>query len=95
MSNTRTRSALSVGDIEAGYENEEWLGWGYLGGRQELSAVEREHGDVLVLAYANKHGWDIDRLFLWLNSRPGRHFADDVTLGSRHAEALLGADLSD
>lgn len=88
------RTPLTQADIEAGYENEEWLGWGYLGGRESLSESERADGDAQVLAYANAHGWTAARLFTWLNSRPGRHFADDVTLGSRHADALLGADLS-
>lgn len=70
------RQPLTVANIEAGYDDERYLGWGYLHGRQDLTAAERARADALVLDYANTHGWNYERLFAWCNSRPGRHFAD-------------------
>ena len=86
-------TALTADDIQRGYDNNEWLGWGYLGGREHLSEDDRNRADMIVVAYANNHRWDANRLFVWLNSRPGRWFADDPF--GRHATACLGADLTD
>lgn len=82
---------LTVADLEALELDERWLGWGYLGGRSHLEPADRARADAVVLAYANEHGWDVERLFQWVNSKPGRWFADDPF--GRHAEACLGADL--
>lgn len=72
------RHMLTIEDIERSYEDERWLGWGYLGGRKHLTeGVERDAADAIVLDYANDHGWDYETLFAWLNSKPGRWFADD------------------
>lgn len=73
----KTQPSLTVADIEAGYDHADWLGWGYLNGRNHLEAIDMERADAIVLEYANAHGWSAERLFVWLNSRPGRHFADD------------------
>ena len=94
MSKSRTtKPALTIADLEACYDDERWGGWGYLGGRQQLSEAQRADGDRQVLEYANSRGWSAERLFLWVNSRPGRHFAVDVTLGWVHSLALIGARL--
>jgi hypothetical protein len=80
--------ALTVADIEAGYQHEShddcpgYGGFGYLGERQSaadhhnVSVADIARSDAAVLAYANEHGWNDHRLFDWLNSRDGRHFAD-------------------
>lgn len=89
---TVPRTPLTVDDIGRGYDDERWLGWGYLGGRGQLGAAELTRADRVVVDFANAHGWDYDRLFEWMNSRPGRHFADDPF--GPHAQALLDADLT-
>lgn len=67
--------ALTIKDIEAGYENPEWHGWGYLGERSREGA-NLANADTVVLVVANEQRWSQARLFEWLNSRNGRHFAD-------------------
>lgn len=84
-------TTLTVGDIARGYEDDRWLGWGYLGGRRHLDVETRDRADAIVLDYANAHRWSADRLFEWMNSRPGRHFADWPDQPG--ADQLLGARL--
>lgn len=81
---------LTVADIEAGYTNDAWLGFGYLGGRRnaidavrsgEWESARVTEADTMVLSVANAKGWDRARLFDWLNSKDGRWYAD-MTLGS-------------
>lgn len=75
-------SKLTVKDIEAGYENDEWAGWGYLGERDAMldrrgkSLIPKM--DRLVLKIANAAGWTKDNLFHWTNSKYGRHFVDQA-----------------
>lgn len=82
---------LSITDLEAGYDNPEWLGWGYLGGRAHLTPTERENADRALLTFANEHNWSADWLFRWCNSKPGRWYADDPT--SAHVPALFADNL--
>lgn len=81
-------NTLTIGHIQKGYDDERWLGWGYLGGRTEYMGEQGlktlAEADRTVLAYANDHGWTYDQLFAWMNSRPGRHFADDPTHPQAH-----------
>jgi hypothetical protein len=86
---TKTATTLTVADIEAGYEHDGWLGFGYLGERRfAIAAVrsgEREFvnvtaADELVLRIANEQGWTPEQLFDWANSKLGRWYGD-VTLG--------------
>lgn len=74
MTNT---TALTLHDIERAYDDARWLGWGYLGERDGGSPAVTAAADSAVIAEANRRGWDYERLFAWLNSRPGRHFADE------------------
>lgn len=86
--------ALTQADITRGYEDERWLGWGYLGGRNHLSEVEQIGADTLVLTYANAHGWDYEALFVWMNSKPGRWFADDPN-GIHGQHCLADKDIAE
>ena len=81
---------LTVKDIEAGYANDAWLGFGYLGERRNaIAAVQSGEwesanvtaADELALRIANEKHWTASRLFTWLNSKDGRWFGD-MTLGS-------------
>ena len=81
--------ALTTKDIEAGYENAEWLGFGYLGERRNrLTTTDPEMGtkatrvamvkaaDRALLKIVNEKGWTADELFAWLNSKNGRWYGD-------------------
>jgi hypothetical protein len=81
------QTELTGADIERGYADPRWQGWGYLLERQRAdeggwfaargglpAAIER--ADTVVLGVANQRHWNYDQLFAWLNSRPGRHYAD-------------------
>lgn len=76
MATATKRRELTVEDIEAGMDNDEWLGFGYLGERSRERRAAQDRGDAMVLAEANRRGWTPERLFTWLNSRDGRHFGD-------------------
>jgi hypothetical protein len=80
MTTKTTRTDLTVDDIEAGYANDAWLGFGYLGERQRAgsSPAGIAAADAYLLSIANAQGWTPDELFAWLNSKNGRHFGDDA-----------------
>ena len=59
---------------------DDWLGFGYIGGRRHLTAAERARADSIALAYAIEHGWSEGDLFLWGNSKLGRWFSDYATV---------------
>lgn len=69
---------LTTANIEAGYRNEEWEGFGYLGERRNQVAEGRsvEEADAKVLADANALGLTEGQLFEWMNSKLGRWFGD-------------------
>ena len=75
-----TTTTIKSTDIEAAYKDERWLGWGYLGERRRFiedngpDAAKR--ADAAVIAGAMARGWGYDRLFDFLNSKPGRWFGD-------------------
>ena len=86
---------LTIKDIEAGYENESWLGFGYLGERRNAIAAVRSGewefanvtaADTIALEVANAKHWTPERFFEWLNSKDGRWFAD-MTIGSHDFDA--------
>ena len=90
---------LTVQDIEDGYANDEWLGFGYLGGRRgaiqavlsgEWETANVTAADTLALKIANRKHWSPERFFAWLNSKFGRWYAD-VTLGSDDFDAATAA----
>lgn len=82
-----TTQALTIEDIKAGYDNEAWMGWGYLGEREtaaldsEVTIATIDRADALALRLANEIGMTADQFFAWLNSRPGRHYADATIHG--------------
>jgi hypothetical protein len=78
MNTTTHSNGLTVQDITAGYENDAWLGFGYLGERQNWSHLTERVAEVdaAVLKEANRRRWMTTTLFRWMNSRDGRHFAD-------------------
>jgi hypothetical protein len=67
-------SQMTRTDIEAGLEDERWLGWGYLGERSRTD--DTAAADALVLRFAAERGWDAEDLFHWANSKDGRWFGD-------------------
>jgi hypothetical protein len=68
-------ATLTTKDIEAGYEDERWLGWGYLGERDRTDGPT-DRADAIVLRFAAERGWDAEDLFHWANSKDGRWFGD-------------------
>jgi hypothetical protein len=72
VNNTKTQE-----DIKAGYQNEEWRGWGYLGERSRCTDAERvELADAALLDAANYLEADDELFFAFLNSTFGRHYGD-------------------
>jgi hypothetical protein len=97
MTTKTTAPALTVEDIEAAYQNDGWLGFGYLGGRQsareaiasgEWTIDNIAEADALALRIANEKGWTAERFFEWMNAKLGRWFAD-VMLGGELSEQDL------
>lgn len=77
---TESTHQLSTTDIEAGYENEAWQGWGYLGERQrQADSAGPEwvaQADEIALRLANEQQLTAGEFFAWLNSKNGRYFGD-------------------
>jgi hypothetical protein len=59
-----------------------FLGFGYIGGRDDLTAETRADADSVVLAHAEAAGWTVEDLFAWANSKAGRWFADVAADGA-------------
>lgn len=78
MAKLATTPALTLEDIEAGLDNDTWLGHGYLGERRHQRRAAQDRGDAFLLRAANARGWHPDYLFAFMNSRDGRHFGDLV-----------------
>lgn len=93
---------LTVDDIEAGYADDRWGGFGYLNERQHAMATaagrrDAAKADARILAYANAQGWTPEDLFQWTNSTYGRHFGDSFRGGesvvpTEAQEALMERD---
>lgn len=72
------RPALTVADLDRCLDDERWLGFGYLGARQNI----REEGDstevvdAAVILAARAQGWTYEHLFTWANSKRGRWYGD-------------------
>lgn len=76
----------TLADIEHGYDNEGWFGYGYLIRRsQALHSDDPEvpaqpervtEADTWLLTEANRQGWTAQEMFDWLNSKPGRVYGD-------------------
>lgn len=67
---------ITAAHIAEGYENPDWLGYGYLGARQSMSATVRATADRVVVRMANERGWTPEVFFEWMNSKCGRWFGD-------------------
>lgn len=68
---------LTINDIDAARNNDEWLGWGYLGERERQTDVTLiALADNAIIDVANEIGATDVLLFEFLNSRLGRHFGD-------------------
>lgn len=86
---------LTTADLDLMTTNEEWEGFGYLGGRQaELDAGNTElvaKADAMVLGAANAAGMTARELFTgWANQKVGRWFADAMFgCNGLHAENCL------
>jgi hypothetical protein len=37
--------------------------------------------DTLILEYVNENGWTYEKMFSWVNSKMGRHFATEMWMG--------------
>jgi len=79
---------LTVADLDAGLQRDDYLGFGYLGERRNffstygMSVVPQiEAADTLVLFLANAHGYDAERLFEWANSKSGRWAGEILMTG--------------
>lgn len=74
---------LTIDDIEAGYDNPEWGGYGYLSerehaGRTRAGAAQMALADAAILEEANSRGWTPAQFFYWLNSKDGRWFGEEA-----------------
>ena len=83
-----TSPALTVADLDAGLQRDDWLGFGYLGERKNffanygMSVVPQiAAADAFVLKHANARGWTADDLFAWANSKNGRWTGEDLMTG--------------
>lgn len=84
---------LTIADLNAMTERDEWLGFGYLGERRNKliyypadPALVAE-ADMKAVDDANQHGLTIDQLFDWANSKYGRWYGDCMFGNSgRHAD---------
>jgi hypothetical protein len=45
--------------------------------------------DSSIVEYANENGWTYEKLFAWVNSKMGRHFANEMFMGD---DNLIYAD---
>lgn len=68
-------------DIRKAEQDDRWGGFGYLGERKLLKAADRKRADALLLEAATIGGWSDEEFFQFVNSRPGRHYADHATYG--------------
>lgn len=91
-------NTISPADIEALYGRDDWLGFGYLGGRRAaLDGSDPESParpelvakvDQIVADHATASGWTVEELFAWANSKHGRWFADVMLNGGDVAANL-------
>lgn len=88
---------LTIADLNAMTERDEWLGYGYLGSRQNvLTSDDPEapanpdlvaEADMKAVDNANEYGLTIDQLFDWANSKYGRWYGDCMFGNAgRHAD---------
>lgn len=64
---------ITVKDLNLMEHEESFLGFGYLGHEFRTDAT-----DVMLVGAINQLGLSKEELFLWVNSRAGRHFMDTM-----------------
>jgi hypothetical protein len=95
---------LTQTDLEDGYNNPQWSGFGYLGARRN-ALQDGDHeappqpalvaaADAYLIRRANRLGWTAADLFRWANSKLGRWYGDvwfgnDQPYRQRHAVGLV------
>ena len=86
---------LTTADLDQMTSRDEWLGFGYLGGRRIALEEGRTdlvaRADAMALENANRAGWNADQLFnSWANQKVGRWYADSwFGCNGKHAERYL------
>lgn len=93
MTTATKAKALTLDDLEAGYSNENWGGFGYLGARRDAYATAAGRAvfvplDIAIVVKANAAHWSAERLFDWTNSIPGRWIGEEASRGNGLAAAL-------
>lgn len=88
---------LTTADLDKARNDERWLGFGYLQGRDiALNSTDPEcparpelvaATDERIIADANAQGWTYEDLFGWANSKAGRWFADTAFGGGTYEQA--------
>jgi hypothetical protein len=69
---------LTITNITDAYNDDRWLGFGYLGARDTMTDTVQTTADKVVVKHANARGWTPEVFFEWLNSKSGRWFGDTV-----------------
>lgn len=69
---------LTRDDINRGYKDPRWGGYGYLKAREDATSPNRRSAaDLALLRLANRRGWTYETLFEdVLNSQPGRIYGE-------------------
>lgn len=87
-----TTQAFTTDTFDTFAQRDEFLGFGYIGGRlSELDNSDPEaparpelvaQTDAAILTFASAWNWTTEELFTWANSKAGRYFADVVFGGT-------------
>jgi len=81
---------LTLKDLEAVAEDENYAGWGYIHERQFFSAEQVAVADAKVLDHFNDMELNYFDLFNWANSKNGRWFGDAMFgCAGKGADSLL------
>lgn len=88
------RVDLTLDDLEAGYDSEDWGGYGYLGTRRDGMGTKAgratvEQADARLLRIANEQRWTPADLFTYTDSKAGRWYAEACLHTSDSEERLL------
>lgn len=94
---------LTTADLDRMTDDDNWLGFGYIGGRRTALTSDDPEApaqperiaevDAWLIARANRLGLDYDGLFAWANSKNGRWFGD-VVFGGDTIERAEGWGLA-
>ena len=70
-----TTTNLTAADLDRMSSDDRWLGFGYIGGRNNAIAEGWNVADADTLVLEMGQGMTYDELFAWANSKNGRWFA--------------------